>query len=74
MRKIIIDSNIIFSALRGTESRTRNKLLNSKDQYFTPNFLIVEVFKYKDLILEKSGASEEETLNFLSQLSDYVKM
>ncbi len=72
MKKIIIDSNIIFSALKGTESRTRNKILNSDNQYFTPNFLIVEIFKYKDLILKKSNASEEETLNFLSRILNRI--
>ena len=67
MRNIVVDSNILFSALR-PNSRTRNKILNSEDHYFTANFLIVEIFKHKEAILKKSKASEEETLVFLSKI------
>ena len=72
MKKIVIDSNILFSALRGTNSRTRSKMLNSDDKYYTPNFLIVEIFKHKERILKKSKATEEETYVFLSQILNRI--
>lgn len=59
MKKVIIDSNILFSALRGANSKTRNRILNGEDQYFTPNFLIGEIFKHKERILKNSKATEE---------------
>ena len=68
MKKVIIDSNIIFSALRGTNSPTRNGLLNSEHQFYSPNFLINEIFKHKEKILKKSTASEEETYEFLLKI------
>lgn len=68
MKKIIIDTNIIFSALRGTKSKTRNKLLNSSNQFFTPNFLIGEIFKHKEKLLKGSSASEEETFEFVLKI------
>lgn len=68
MKKIIIDSNIIFSALRGNNSLTREKILNSPDKYYAPNFLIGEIFKHKERILNKSKASEEETLEYLLKI------
>lgn len=72
MKKIIIDSNILFSALRGTHSRTRNRILNSKDQYYAPNFLIGEIFRHKERILKKSKASEEETYEFLFKILNRI--
>ena len=72
MKKIILDSNIIFSALRGTSSKTRNQILNSDDQYYTPNFLIGEIFKHKERILKKSKATEEETYEFLLKILNRV--
>lgn len=65
MRKVIIDSNIVFSALKVKSSLTRDKILNSQDKYYAPNFLIGEIFKHKERILKRSKASEEETLEYL---------
>jgi len=72
MKKIVIDSNIIFSALRSKNSLTRNKILSSKDQFFCPNFLIVEIFKHKERIVGKSKLMEEETLEFLTKILNRV--
>ena len=68
MKKIIIDSNIVFSAMRGNNSLTRNKILHSQEKYYAPNFLIGEIFKHKERILSKSRASEEETLEYLLKI------
>lgn len=72
MKKLVIDSNIIFAALRGINSKTRNRLLNSEDQYYTPNFLIGEIFKHKERILRNSKASEEETYEFLLKILNKI--
>ena len=66
--KIIIDSNILFSALRGSNSKTRTRILTSQDEYLTPNFIITEIFKHKERIIKGSSTNEDETLSFLSQL------
>ncbi|MEM1323246.1 MAG: type II toxin-antitoxin system VapC family toxin, partial [Bacteroidota bacterium] len=68
MKKIIIDSSILFAALRGKHSKTRNKLLESDLQFYTPNFLIGEIFKHKERILHHSKASDEETYEFLLKI------
>lgn len=66
---VIIDSNVIFSALRGGKSKAREIILNNSDHlYFAPNYLIGEIFKYKAKILKNSQASEEETLAFLFKI------
>lgn len=71
-KKVIIDSNIVFSALRAKNSLTRDKILKSRDKYYAPNFLIAEVFKHKERILKKSKVSEEETLEFLLKILSRV--
>ncbi len=72
MKKLIIDSNIVFSALRGRNSITRNRILNSGDKFFTPNFLIGEIFKHKERIIKDSKASEEETYEFLFKIINHI--
>jgi len=72
MKKLIIDSNIVFSALRGKNSKTRNRILNSEDKLFTPNFLIGEIFKHKERIIKNSKASEEETYELLFKVINRI--
>ncbi len=67
MRSIIVDTNVIFSALRSKDSRTRTKLLKSRHKFYTPNFLIVEIFKHKERIVQKAKTSEEEIYEFLNK-------
>src|ERR1700712_196905 len=73
MKKIIIDHNIIYSALRSKDSITRRKLLSASTiQFFTPNYLIVELFKHRQRIVNKSNASEEEILAFVNSVIQKV--
>ena len=68
VRKIVIDHNILFAAIHTKESYTRRKILASGCQFYTPNFLIVELFKHRQRIVEKAKASEGEVLSYLSQI------
>ncbi len=72
MTKIVIDSNIIFSALVGKNSRTRGRILKSDDRFYSPNFLISEIFKHKERILRKSKANEDETYELLVKILNKV--
>lgn len=68
MRKIVVDHNILFAAIHTKGSYTRRKLLDSSCQFYTPNFLVVELFKHRPRIVDKAKASEEEVLSYLSQI------
>ncbi len=72
MQKIIIDHNILFAAIYTSTSYTRQKLLNSPFTFYTPNYLIAELFKHRQRIVEKSKASEEEILHYLNQVMQKV--
>lgn len=68
MTKIIVDSNIIFSALRGTNSLTRQRIFTSDEQYFAPNFLISEIFIHKERIMKNSKTLEEKTYDYFLKI------
>lgn len=59
MMILIIDTNIIFSALvkGGT---TRELLINPPCNLYSPEHMIYEIRKYEDLIIEKSELTKEE--------------
>ncbi len=68
MKPIIVDTNILFSALRAASSPVREILQRPDLKFYSPNFLVVEIFKHKEKILNKSKASEAEIYEFLNQL------
>ena len=68
MKTVIVDTNILFAAMRSANSRLRITLDRPDLKFYTPNFLVVEIFKHKEKILKKSKASEDEIYEFLNQL------
>lgn len=72
MKKVVLDANIVFAALRVHHSRIRKGLFDKNYLFYCPNFLIVEIFKHKERIISKSKISEEETYEALSKLIEKI--
>lgn len=68
MKKIIVDTNIIFRALRSNYSNVRSLLDNSEYSFYAPNYLVVEIFKHKDRIVKASRCSDEEIIELLEKI------
>ena len=66
--KVIVDSNIIFSALLKSPNRYCDTICLSNDEYYTPKFMFLEIFKYKERIVRQSRMTEEEVLEMLYRL------
>ncbi len=63
---IVIDSNVLFSALI-KQSSTRQIILEYDSYFLFPSFIFEELQKHKNEILRKSGMKEDE-FNLLFQL------
>ncbi len=68
--KIIVDTNIVFSAILNANSRIGKVLLNAKEhfQFFTCNYLQVEIQRHRSKLLKITKLSEEQ----LSELEKLV--
>ncbi len=64
--KIVIDSNILFSALI-KNSTTRNLILESNRLFLFPSYIFIEMEKHKDELFTKSKMNKNE-FNKLLQL------
>jgi predicted nucleic acid-binding protein len=62
MNKIIIDTNIVFSALLNTNSRIGQLLINGNNHYdfYSPAYLRFEIFNHKSKIKSIGKLSENE--------------
>lgn len=65
---IIVDTNIIFSALLSTQSRFANLLLTSEHSFFICERVLVELFKHKEKIIHYSQLSEDDVVRFYQVL------
>jgi len=71
--RIIVDTNIIFSALI-KQGKTRTILTNPVIEFFIIEFAIKEIRKYKTLVTDKSGLTDEEFEIMLSLLMGNIKV
>lgn len=66
MKTVVVDTNILFSALLGKNKRFRDVLLTEKNvTFYSCKFVIVELFKHKEKIQENSSLEDDEVLELL---------
>jgi predicted nucleic acid-binding protein len=65
---VILDTNILFRALRARSERLRDVLAESGHRFVTAKYLIVELFKHKERIVANAQCSESETLLYLHEI------
>ncbi len=65
MARVVVDTNIIFSALiSGEESAFTETLLRSENEFFVCESTIVEIFKHKEKIVEFARISEDDLVHW----------
>ena len=66
--KIVIDTNIIFSALLRSGQKQRDILFLENVEFYSCKYAIVEIFKHKEKIIKYSRLAEEVVLETLYRL------
>ena len=71
--ELVVDANVLMSALIATEGITYDLMFNDRIKLFSVEFLLEEIEKHKEEILTKSGLSENELELFLSLISSRIE-
>lgn len=71
--KLVLDTNILFSALI-KDSLTREILLFPSFEFYLPEYSLTEIQKYKSLLVEKTGLTESELSLVLNILLERVTL
>ena len=67
--RIVVDTNILFSSLLHRQVRRRQILLtDTSHRFYSPRFVVVEIFKHKERIVEATQLNEDELLECLNSL------
>lgn len=70
---LVIDTNLVFSALIHKASQIRDILFESNINFYSPNILISEIFKYKDKLLKSSKLTESEFDIYFNGIIERIK-
>jgi predicted nucleic acid-binding protein len=70
MKKYIVDANVLFSALIGGKEIYIKLFENYK--LFAPDFILLEIDKYKSVILKKSKLPKQEFQDFIQRLFQQI--
>lgn len=71
--QVIVDTNIIFSALLSKDSAIREVLLKKEYEFYAPNFVVVELFRHKARIIANAKCSEAEIYETLTAILEHVR-
>ena len=72
--KIIVDTDIVFSAILNSNSRIGKILLNSKEhfQFFTCNYLRTEIQRYRNKLLKLTKLTEDQLSELQNLLTQHI--
>ncbi len=68
---LVLDANVLFSALIRQDTTFR-LVLHDNIHLYAPEFLLIELAKYKEVILQKTGKSAVEFEDVLAILRRYI--
>ena len=69
--KLVIDANILFAAAL-KESLTKHVLVSDEFTFFAPDFILLELKKYENELLEKTRRSEKDFNNALGVFNERI--
>jgi len=70
---VVVDTNLVFSALIPRASQIRDILFESNINFYSPNILISEIFKHKDKLLKNSKLTESEFDIYFNGIIERIK-
>jgi predicted nucleic acid-binding protein len=75
MARIVVDTNILFSALvSGEQSTFAELLLRSDNEFFACETTLVEIFKHKERILKFAKISDDDLARFYHSLLKRISL
>lgn len=71
-KSAVIDTNLIFSALIPHKSKIRDYLFDKELTFYTPNYLISEIYKHKEKLIGNSKLTEDEFYIYFNGIIEQI--
>ena len=72
-KSVVVDTNLIFSALIPKASEIRDQLFENSMTFYAPNFLITEIYKHKDKLIAISKLDESEFYLYFNGIIERIQ-
>lgn len=69
---VVVDTNLIFSALIPKSSKIREILFDPNLTFYSPNYLISEIYKHKDKLIKNSKLTESEFYLYFNGITERI--
>jgi predicted nucleic acid-binding protein len=73
LNSVVIDTNLVFSALIPKASQIRDILFESNMSFYSPNILISEIYKHKNKLHKNSKLTESEFYLYFNGIIEQIK-
>ena len=70
---IVIDTNLVFSALISKASQIREILFESNLDFYSPNILITEIYKHNEKLLKSSKLTSTEFSMYFNGIIERIQ-
>ncbi len=70
---IVIDTNLVFSALISKASQIREILFESNLDFYSPNILITEIYKHNEKLLKSSKLTSTEFFMYFNGIIERIQ-
>ena len=73
--RIVVDTNIAFSAILNTDSRIARIMLQTKSRlnFYSPDLLLLEIEEYKNKLKEIAGYSDVDLNKAMKLITDKIR-
>ena len=73
LKSVVVDTNLIYSALVPKASKIREVLFDSSIIFYSPNFLITEIYKHKNKLIKNSKLNESEFYLYFNGIIERIQ-
>jgi len=70
---LVIDTNVIFSALLKSDTKELKIITSGKHDIYACQYSVIELFKYKEKLLDFSGLDEEAILKVYYVILQHIR-
>ena len=69
MKRVVLDTNLLFSALRSNNTAFQEILFSDEHIFYSSKYIIIEIFKHKERIVKGvKTADENEIYEYLNEI------
>jgi len=72
LKTLVVDTNLIFAALIPRASKIREILFDTRFTFYSPNFVITEIYTHKEKLIRYTKLNEQEFYLYMNEIVERI--